>query len=50
MKRLLCYGDSITWGCNPETGKRFDAQTMSTTTSMAEPICTHVWNLTSRWI
>ena len=27
MKRLLCYGDSITWGCNPETGKRFDAQT-----------------------
>ena len=27
MKRLLCYGDSITWGCDPETGKRFAAQT-----------------------
>ena len=27
MKRLLCYGDSITWGCDPETGKRFDEQT-----------------------
>ena len=27
MKRILCYGDSITWGCDPETGKRFDEQT-----------------------
>ena len=27
MKRILCYGDSITWGCDPETGKRFDKQT-----------------------
>ncbi len=24
MKRILCYGDSITWGCNPEEGGRFD--------------------------
>lgn len=24
MKRILCYGDSITWGYNPENGTRYD--------------------------
>ena len=23
-KRILCFGDSLTWGYDPETGKRFD--------------------------
>nr|MDQ3302571.1 hydrolase [Actinomycetota bacterium] len=23
MKTVLCYGDSNTWGSNPETGERF---------------------------
>lgn len=27
MKRVLCYGDSITWGCNPDDGGRFDENT-----------------------
>ena len=24
MKKILCYGDSNTFGFNPENGKRFD--------------------------
>ncbi|MEP0511047.1 MAG: GDSL-type esterase/lipase family protein, partial [Aurantimonas coralicida] len=24
MKTVLCYGDSLTWGYNPETGLRHD--------------------------
>ena len=24
MKRILCYGDSNTWGYIPENGKRYD--------------------------
>ncbi len=27
MKRILCYGDSLTWGFDPQTGMRFDDQT-----------------------
>ena len=27
MKRILCYGDSNTWGYDPVTGDRFDAHT-----------------------
>lgn len=27
MKRILCYGDSITWGADPEGGTRFDEAT-----------------------
>lgn len=27
MKRILCYGDSNTWGADPQTGQRYDAQT-----------------------
>ncbi|HHW48851.1 MAG TPA: SGNH/GDSL hydrolase family protein [Clostridiaceae bacterium] len=27
MKRILCYGDSNTWGTNPETGERYDENT-----------------------
>jgi lysophospholipase L1-like esterase len=27
MKRILCYGDSNTWGCNPATYERFDEST-----------------------
>lgn len=27
MKNILCYGDSNTYGYNPETGTRFDADT-----------------------
>jgi lysophospholipase L1-like esterase len=27
MKRILCYGDSNTWGSNPLTGERLDDQT-----------------------
>jgi len=27
MKSILCYGDSNTWGFNPETQSRFDEQT-----------------------
>lgn len=27
MKRVLCYGDSITWGCDPKDGRRFDENT-----------------------
>jgi len=27
MKRILCYGDSNTWGCNPVTYERFDEAT-----------------------
>ncbi len=27
MKTILCYGDSNTWGCNPENGNRFDFKT-----------------------
>ena len=24
MKRILCFGDSLTWGFNPATRTRFD--------------------------
>nr|AGS53754.1 lipolytic enzyme, G-D-S-L [uncultured bacterium contig00076] len=27
MKTILCYGDSNTWGCNPENGNRLDHKT-----------------------
>jgi lysophospholipase L1-like esterase len=27
MKRVLCYGDSNTWGCSPRDGSRFDENT-----------------------
>ena len=27
MKRILCYGDSNTWGFMGESGERFDEQT-----------------------
>jgi lysophospholipase L1-like esterase len=27
MKRILCYGDSNTWGCSPYDGTRFDENT-----------------------
>lgn len=27
MKKILCFGDSNTFGFNPENGKRFDEQT-----------------------
>jgi lysophospholipase L1-like esterase len=27
MKRVLCYGDSNTWGCDPATDNRFDDAT-----------------------
>lgn len=27
MKRILCYGDSNTWGADPDTGLRYDEQT-----------------------
>ncbi len=27
MKTILCYGDSNTWGSNPEDGSRYDAHT-----------------------
>lgn len=27
MKRILCYGDSNTWGCDPATSERFDEAT-----------------------
>lgn len=27
MKTILCYGDSNTWGYNPQTGGRYDHQT-----------------------
>ena len=27
MKRVLCYGDSNTWGCSPWDGSRFDENT-----------------------
>ena len=27
MKRILCYGDSNTWGCSPWDGSRFDGNT-----------------------
>ncbi len=27
MKRILCYGDSNTWGSDPLTGERLDDQT-----------------------
>lgn len=27
MKRILCYGDSNTWGYDPATGERFDERT-----------------------
>jgi len=27
MKRILCYGDSNTWGCDPATSDRFDETT-----------------------
>lgn len=30
MKRILCYGDSNTFGANPEGGPRFDEQTRYT--------------------
>ena len=27
MRRILCFGDSNTWGYDPATGERFDEQT-----------------------
>ncbi|MEI8640381.1 hypothetical protein P4S68_02110 [Pseudoalteromonas sp. Hal099] len=30
-KNILCFGDSNTWGLNPETGKRYDEKTRWTT-------------------
>lgn len=27
LKRILCYGDSNTWGFMGESGERFDEQT-----------------------
>ena len=27
MKRILCFGDSLTWGYEPGTGKRYDENT-----------------------
>ena len=27
MKKILCYGDSNTWGCSPMDGSRFDENT-----------------------
>jgi len=27
MYRIVCFGDSNTWGYDPETGERFDENT-----------------------
>ena len=27
MFQIICFGDSNTWGYNPETGERFDKDT-----------------------